>query len=157
MDPTRCGAVLARPVGIDEHTASSPSADKALATLGGGMGRTGRGPRLPDDRPRLQPPLSAIRRPVVTRKNAHGSRNDEGARLAARVGACDRNGGRPPPGPDLERLLACSSRRPLRLGTAAGPPRINHTETATETASPEYGHAARWHAQSRGFRILTSS
>ena len=34
-------------------------------------------------------------------------------------------------------------------------PPDNRTETATETASPEYGHAARWHARSRDFRILT--
>ena len=34
-------------------------------------------------------------------------------------------------------------------------PPDNRTETVTETASPEYGHAARWHARSREFRILT--
>ena len=69
----------------------------------------------------------ALRRPVVTRKNAYGSRNGESARLAARIwtvtataemaglnvltyltayfDACGRNGGRPPAGPDLERFL----------------------------------------------------
>ncbi len=63
----------------------------------------------------------------MTRKNAYGSRNDDAARLAARawtvtataemaglnvltyltayLDACGRNGGRPPPGPDLERFL----------------------------------------------------
>jgi transposase len=73
------------------------------------------------------PAERAIRRPVVTRKNAYGSRNDDAARLAARVwtvtataemaglnvpayltaylDACGRNGGRPPSGPDLERFL----------------------------------------------------
>ena len=73
------------------------------------------------------PAERAIRRPVVTRKNAYGSRNDDSARLAARVwtvtataemaglnvpayltaylDACGRNGGRPPSGPDLERFL----------------------------------------------------
>jgi transposase len=73
------------------------------------------------------PAERAIRRPVVTRKNAYGSRNDDAARLAARVWtvtataemaglnvpayltaylhACGRNGGRPPSGPDLERFL----------------------------------------------------
>jgi hypothetical protein len=56
-------------------------------------------------------------------------------------------------GPDLERFQPWLA-APEDLGAAAGP-RINRTETATETASPEYGHAARWHAQSRDFRILT--
>jgi transposase len=73
------------------------------------------------------PAERAIRRPVVTRKNAYGSRNDDAARLAARVwtvtataemaslnvpayltaylDACGRNGGRPPSGPDLERFM----------------------------------------------------
>jgi hypothetical protein len=73
------------------------------------------------------PAERAIRRPVVTRKNAYGSRNDDAARLAGRVwtvtataemaglnvpayltaylDACGRNGGRPPSGPDLERFL----------------------------------------------------
>src|SRR6266699_1786802 len=68
-----------------------------------------------------------IRRPVVTRKNAYGSRNDAAARLAARVwtvtataemaglnvpayltaylDACGRRGGKPPAGPDLDRFL----------------------------------------------------
>jgi transposase len=69
----------------------------------------------------------AIRRPVLTRKNAGGSRNDNVARLAARIwsitgtaemaglnvltcltaclDACGRNGGRPLSGPDLERFF----------------------------------------------------
>lgn len=69
----------------------------------------------------------APRRPVVTRKNAYGSRNDDAARLAARVwtvtataemaglnvltyftaylDACGRNSGKPLNGPDLERFL----------------------------------------------------
>ena len=69
----------------------------------------------------------ALRRPVVTRKNAYGSRNGESARLAARIwtvtataemaglnvltyltaclDACGRNGGKPLSGPDLERFL----------------------------------------------------
>ncbi|HEX8008782.1 MAG TPA: IS66 family transposase [Trebonia sp.] len=69
----------------------------------------------------------AIRRPVVTRRNAYGSRNDDAARLAARIwtvtataemaglnvttyltaclDACGRNSGKPPPGTDLERFL----------------------------------------------------
>ena len=69
----------------------------------------------------------ALRRPVVTRKNAYGSRNEDAARLAARIwtvtataemaglnvltylttylDACGRNGGKPLTGPDLERFL----------------------------------------------------
>jgi transposase len=69
----------------------------------------------------------ALRRPVVTRKNAYGSRNGESARLAARIwtvtataemaglnvltyltaclDACGRNGGKPLTGPALERFL----------------------------------------------------
>ena len=69
----------------------------------------------------------ALRRPVVTRKNAYGSRNDQAARLAARVwtvtgtaemaglnvltyltaylDACGRNRGRPLAGPELDRFL----------------------------------------------------
>jgi transposase len=73
------------------------------------------------------PAERAIRRPVVTRKNAYGSRNDDAARLAARLwtvtataemaglnvltylmaylDACGRNGGQPLPAPELERFL----------------------------------------------------
>jgi transposase len=69
----------------------------------------------------------ALRRPVVTRKNAYGSRNGDAARLAARIWTvtataemaglnvltyltayldeCGRNGGKPLTGPDLERFL----------------------------------------------------
>ena len=69
----------------------------------------------------------ALRRPVVTRKNAYGSRDDDGARLAGRIStvtataemaglnvvtyliayldACGRNGGKPPSSIDLERFL----------------------------------------------------
>ena len=69
----------------------------------------------------------AIRLPVVTRRNAGGSRNEDSARLAATAwtvtataqmaglnvltyltayfDACGRNGGKPPPGPDIERFL----------------------------------------------------
>ncbi len=69
----------------------------------------------------------AIRLPVVTRRNAGGSRNEDSARLAATAwtvtataqmaglnvltyltayfDACGRNGRNPPPGPGLERFL----------------------------------------------------
>jgi transposase len=69
----------------------------------------------------------ALRRPVITRKNAYGSRNDDAARLADRIwtvtataemaglnmltyltaylDACGRTGGKPLAGPDLNRFL----------------------------------------------------
>jgi transposase len=86
----------------------------------------------------------AIRRPVVTRKNAYGSRNEDSARLAATtwtvtataemaglnvltyltacLDACGLNGGKPLTGPELERFL------PWKAGPAdrrawAQPPR----------------------------------
>jgi transposase len=73
------------------------------------------------------PAERALRRPVVTRKNAYGSRTEAAARLAARVwtvtataemaglnpityltaylNTCGRAGGKPLAGPDLERFL----------------------------------------------------
>jgi transposase len=73
------------------------------------------------------PAERALRRPVVTRKNAYGSRNEDAARLAARIWTvtataqmaglnviayltayldeCGRNHGKPLAGPDLERFL----------------------------------------------------
>jgi transposase len=84
----------------------------------------------------------ALRRPVVTRKNAYGSRNGDAARLAARIWTvtataemaglnvlttyltayldeCGRSGGKPLTGPGTVPALACRTRRPPRLGTAA--------------------------------------
>jgi transposase len=85
----------------------------------------------------------ALRRPVVTRKNAYGSRNDDAARLAATIwtvtataemaglnvltyltaylDACGRNGGKPPASPDLERFLPWTA-APEDLHTWAQPP-----------------------------------
>ena len=85
----------------------------------------------------------ALRRPVVTRKNAYGSRNEDAARLAARVwtvtataemaglnvltsliaylDARGRNGGKPPGGPDLERFLPWNA-APEDLRAWAQPP-----------------------------------
>jgi hypothetical protein len=73
------------------------------------------------------PAERALRRPVVTRKNAYGSRNEDAARLAARIWTvtataemaglnvlayltayldeCGRNSGKAPAGPGLERFL----------------------------------------------------
>jgi transposase len=73
------------------------------------------------------PAERALRRPVVTRKNAYGSRNEDAARLAARIWTatataemaglnvltyltayldeCGRNSGKPLTGPGLERFL----------------------------------------------------
>ena len=86
----------------------------------------------------------ALRRPVVTRRNAHGSRNEDPARLAARVwtvtatadmaglnpiayltaylDTCGRTGGKPPTGPELERFLPWTATRD-DLDTWAQPPR----------------------------------
>jgi len=86
----------------------------------------------------------ALRRPVVTRKNAYGSRNEDAARLAARVwtiaataemaglnvityltaylDACGRTSGKPPTGPDLERFLPWTATRE-DLHAWAQPPR----------------------------------
>ena len=86
----------------------------------------------------------AIRRPVVTRKNAYGSRNGDAARLAATawtvtataemaglnvltyltayLDACGRNGGKPLTGPGLERFLPWKA-GPADLRAWARPPR----------------------------------
>jgi transposase len=85
----------------------------------------------------------ALRRPVVTRKNAYGSRTEDAAGLAATVwtvtataemaglnvltyltaylDACGRNGGKPPNGPDLQRFLPWNA-SPTDLRTWAQPP-----------------------------------
>jgi len=86
----------------------------------------------------------ALRRPVVTRKNAYGSRNEDAARLAARIwtitataemaglnvityltaylDACGRTGGKPLAGPDLEQFLPWTATRE-DLHAWAQPPR----------------------------------
>jgi transposase len=80
----------------------------------------------------------------MTRKNAHGSRNDDAARLAGRIwtvtgtaemaglnvltylttylDACGRNGGKPLTGTDLERFLTWTA-NPADLRAWAQPPR----------------------------------
>jgi transposase len=85
----------------------------------------------------------ALRRPVVTRKNAHGSRNGDAARLAALawtvtataemaglnvltyltayLDACGRNHGKPLAGPELERFLPWAA-DPADLRAWAQPP-----------------------------------
>jgi transposase len=85
----------------------------------------------------------ALRRPVVTRKNAYGSRTEDAARLAATVwtltataemaglnvltyltaylDACGRNGGKPLTGPNLQRFLPWNA-SPADLRTWAQPP-----------------------------------
>jgi hypothetical protein len=90
------------------------------------------------------PAERALRRPVVTRKNAYGSRTEDAARLAARIwtltatvemaglnpityltaylDACGRTGGTPPTGPDLERFLPWTA-TPDDLHAWAQPPR----------------------------------
>jgi transposase len=89
------------------------------------------------------PAERALRRPVVTRKNAYGSRNEDAARLAARIWTvtataqmaglniltyltayldeCGRNRGKPLTGPDLERFLPWHA-SPGNLRAWAQPP-----------------------------------
>ena len=89
------------------------------------------------------PAERALRRPVVTRKNAYGSRNEDAARLAARIWTvtataqmaglnvltyltayldeCGRNGGKPLTGPGLERFLPWQA-APADLRAWAQPP-----------------------------------
>jgi transposase len=89
------------------------------------------------------PAERALRRPVVTRKNACGSRNEDAARLAARIWTvtataqmaglnvltylaayldeCGRNHGKPLAGPDPERFLPWHA-DPRNLRARAQPP-----------------------------------
>ena len=86
----------------------------------------------------------AIRGPVVARKNAYGSRNDDAALLAARIwtitataemtglnmltyitaylDACGRNGGKPLAGPELDRFLPWKASPEDRHAWAQPPP-----------------------------------
>lgn len=88
----------------------------------------------------------ALRRPVLTRKNAYGSRTDDAARLAATIwtvtataeqaglnvltyltaylDACGRNNAKPLTGPDLQRFLPWNA-SPADLHTWAQPPPTN--------------------------------
>src|SRR5207342_1804616 len=119
-------------------------AKKALATLD----REWDGLTAHRDYPMISldnnPAERALRRPVVTRKNAYGSRNEDAARLAALVwtvtataemaglnvityltaylDACGRTGGKPPTGPNLERFLPWTATRE-DLDAWAQPPR----------------------------------
>jgi transposase len=118
-------------------------AKKALATLNrewDGLARHRDYPMIGLDN---NPAERAIRRPVVTRKNAYGSRTDEAARLAARIWTvtgtaemaglnvvtyltayldeCGRNHGKPPPEPELERFLPWKA-SPADLQAWAKPP-----------------------------------
>jgi transposase len=118
-------------------------AKKALATLD----REWDGLTAHRDYPMIgadnNPAERALRRPVVTRKNAYGSRNEDAARLAARIWTvtataemaglnviayltayldeCGRNHGKPPAGPDLERFLPWHA-SPADLRAWAQPP-----------------------------------
>jgi transposase len=88
------------------------------------------------------PAERAIRRPVVTRKNAYGSRDEDAAHLAARIwtvtataemaglnvltyliaylDACGRNNGKPLTGPNLDHFLPWNA-DPADLRTWAQP------------------------------------
>ena len=118
-------------------------AKKALATLGrewDGLTAHREYPMISLDNNTAE---RMIRGPVVTRKNAGGSRNEDFARLAATawtltatiqmaglniltwltayLDACGRNGGKPLPGPDLDRFLPWNA-SPEDLRTWAQPP-----------------------------------
>jgi transposase len=118
-------------------------AKKALATLDREWdGLTARRD-YPVIGPDNDPAARALRRPVVTRKNAYGSRNEDAARLAARIRTvtataqiaglnvltcltayldeCGRNHGKPLTGPDLERFLPWHA-GPGNLRARAQPP-----------------------------------
>jgi hypothetical protein len=118
-------------------------AKKALATLD----REWDGLAAHRDYPMIgldnNPAERALRRPVVTRKNAYGSRNEDAARLAARIWTvtataqmaglnvltyltayldeCGRNHGKPLTGPGLERFLPWHA-DPRNLRAWAQPP-----------------------------------
>jgi transposase len=118
-------------------------AKKALATLD----REWDGLTAHRDYPMIwldsNPAERALRRPVVTRKNAYGSRNEDAARLAARIWTvtataemaglnvltyltayldeCGRNSGKPLTGPGLERFLPWHA-APADLRAWAQPP-----------------------------------
>jgi transposase len=119
-------------------------AKKALATLDrewGGLTAHHEFPMISLDNNAAE---RMIRGPVVTRKNAGGSRNEDSARLAAVIWTvtatiqmaglnpltyltsyldnCGRNGGKPPSGPSLERFLPWNA-SPEDLQAWAQPPR----------------------------------
>lgn len=97
------------------------------------------------------PAERAIRRPVVTRRNAYGSRNDNAARLAARIwtvtataemaglnvttylDACGRNSGKPPSGTDSNG--SCPG-TPARLARKPGASRHGPADTGTGGITP---------------------
>jgi transposase len=120
-------------------------AKKALATLGrewDGLAAHREFPMISMDNNAAE---RMIRGPVVTRKNAGGSRNEDSARLAAVIWTvtatiqmaglniltwltayldeCGRNGGKPPAGPALQRFLPWNT-NPEDLHTWAHPPPI---------------------------------
>lgn len=123
------------------------------------------------------PAERALRRPVVTRKNAYGSRNEDAARLAARIWTvtataqmaglnvltyltayldeCGRNHGKPLTGPDLERFLPWHAAPETSAPGHSRPRPDNRTGTATITASPRTRSRRPLAYQSRDFRILT--
>jgi len=120
----------------------------------------------------------ALRRPVVTRKNAGGSRNDDAAWLAARIwtvtataemaglnpltyltaylDAWGRNAGKPLAGPDLERFVPWNA-TPADLRARVTPSHRLTQETVTLAAASPLGtrHAGFLHARPQDFRIHT--
>jgi hypothetical protein len=112
-----------------------------------------------------------IRGPVVTRKNAGGSRNGESARNAAAIWTvtataqmaglniitcltayldeCGRNTGKPLAGPALERFL------PWKANPEDLAPENHKATPALTGVARDNRHADRRHALSRDFRVFT--
>ena len=155
-----------RPQEADGRPRPAEPAKKALATLDrewDGLAAHRDYPMISLDNNAAE---RAIRRPVVTRKNAYGSRNDDAARLAARLwtvtataemaglnvltyltaylDACGRNGGKPLTGaaPGTIPALECRPRRPRRLGATAPRPAETRTAPHQRRHRQQYGHAA---------------
>jgi hypothetical protein len=120
-----------------------------------------------------------IRGPVVTRKNAGGSRNEDSAQLAALIwtvtataqmaglniltwltgylDTCGRNGGKPLTGPALQRFLPWHASPGDLHAWATTTPAARLTLPPAITTAPTTSHTGNCHARSQDFRILTLS
>jgi predicted deacetylase len=110
-------------------------------------------------------PDRTLRRPVVTRKNAYGSRTRDAAHLAARVwtvtataemahlnvltyltvylDAYGRNGGKPLTSPDLERFLPWTAApADLHAWAQPSPPGLTSDSHPAAASPPRSRHAA---------------
>jgi transposase len=132
-----------------QMTAPGPQepAKKALATLDREWDRLAAHRDYPMIGLDSNPAERALRRPVVTRPRLPH-------RLPRRMRAQQRQAPRRPR-PGAVPALACRTRRPPRLGTAART-RITAPKQPPQRRHPKHGHAACRHAQSQDFRILTA-